>query len=71
MPEDPMVIELAVTLEGKVSINIKDLPVGEDGWGHLTFDVQQAINLDIALQAAIIQAHAIVRAAIIRDAKLN
>ena len=71
MPEDPMLIELAVTPEGRVSINIKDLPVGDDGWGHLTFDVQQAITLDLALQAAIVQAHLIVRAAVIRDAKLN
>lgn len=57
--EDPMAIEIAVTPEGKVSVNIQHLPVGADGWGHLTFDVPQAINFHIALQAAILQAHAI------------
>ena len=57
--EDPMAIEIAVTPEGKVSVNIQHLPMGEDGWGHLSFDVAQAIDFHIALQHAIEAAHRI------------
>ena len=57
--DDPMALEIAVTPEGDVSVNIQHLPMGADGWGHLTFSVPQAIDFIIALQAATQQAHRI------------
>lgn len=57
MSEQPMAIEVAVTQEGQVSINIQHLPTGQDGWGHLTFTVHEAIDFVIALESAILQAH--------------
>ena len=57
--EDPMAIEIAVTPEGQVSVNIQHLPMGADGWGHLTFDVTQAIEFLRVFQIATAQAHRI------------
>jgi len=67
--EDPMAIEIAVTPEGKVSINIQHLPTGKDGWGHLTFDIPQAIDFHIALQHAIEAAHQIGQTLAMREKK--
>ena len=62
MPDNPMTIEVAVTAEGNVSINIKDMPMGEDGWGHLMFSVNQAMDFIIALQHATVAAYKIAAA---------
>jgi hypothetical protein len=50
--ERPETIEIAISPEGNVILNYKDLPLGPDGWGHLTFTVPEAMALTTALSEA-------------------
>jgi hypothetical protein len=56
-PEETLqTIEVAVNPDGTVVINHRELPVGVDGWGHLTFTVEQTRALIDTLQEAMVLA---------------
>jgi len=69
--EDPMTVEVAVTPEGNVSINIQHLPVGADGWGHLTFNVPQAIEFIKAFEGATLAAYGMTQEPGLSQNKMN
>jgi len=56
-PDHPSSCEVAVSEDGKVVINYQCSQPTCQKWGHLSFDVGQAVELIAVLQQALVQAH--------------